>query len=694
MESLPAKKITKLKDFSILCVEDEDIVRETLVDFLGRRFKEVIPAIDGEDGLEKFKKYSPDLVVSDVVMPKLNGLRMAKMIKDLNPKTPIIISSAFDSSELLLEAINIGIDGYVVKPINDKKLVFQIDKAILALDFERIKSDVIDKENLLKVVSENSPAGIALFNENITYANSAFTDISGYRNEELSSLDFIEFIKANNESMNKVNSINDLSSLKEIKISTKDGEIKHIELAINPINYQGNRVYVLNILDISARKWYELELENNRRKLEELNIELKDKNRELKDQLYIDELTSLPNRLKLLKDAFSSKDAILMLINIDSFKEINDFYGTEFGDYVIKEVANKLKNLSSDTGFMLYKLQADEYALFCNSCGKDDVEVENIAKDIHDSVERNAFVQKGQEIHVGVTVGVAHGSSKDLMPRADIALKRAKKSRNPFLMYDDSMMAIENYEENFKWINMLKSALEEERVVSFFQPIMDNKSMEISKYECLVRLIGKDGAIYSPYLFLDISKKSRLYQKITKLMVGDAFDTFKDSPHSFSVNLSIEDILNQNNVDFIVENIKKYNNSNRLIFEVLESEGIENYEEVAEFINVVKSMGCKVAIDDFGSGYSNFAHILKLNIDYIKIDASIIKNSDVDENSQIISKTIVKFSQEMGIKTVAEFVHSKDVLKSVIGFGVDFSQGYFIGKPKREISPKSEYFKF
>lgn len=122
-----------------------------------------------------------------------------------------------------------------------------------------------------------------------------------------------------------------------------------------------------------------------------------------------------------------------------------------------------------------------------------------------------------------------------------------------------------------------------------------------------------------------------------------------------------------------------------IVFELLESEGIENYTEVKHFINNIKQYGCKVAIDDFGSGYSNFSHILNLNVDYIKIDASIIKNIDKDQNCEYIAKLIVDFSNKVGIKTIAEFVHSRSVFEKVKEIGITYSQGYYFSEPLENI---------
>ena len=125
---------------------------------------------------------------------------------------------------------------------------------------------------------------------------------------------------------------------------------------------------------------------------------------------------------------------------------------------------------------------------------------------------------------------------------------------------------------------------------------------------------------------------------------------------------------------------------NKIIFEILESEGIENYEEVSSFIDEMKSLGCKIAIDDFGSGYSNFEHLLKLNINYIKIDGSLIKNIDTDKYAQIVIETIVDFASKLNITTIAEYVHNESVHEKVKKLNIHRSQGFYLAEPQEEIN--------
>jgi EAL domain-containing protein (putative c-di-GMP-specific phosphodiesterase class I) len=280
------------------------------------------------------------------------------------------------------------------------------------------------------------------------------------------------------------------------------------------------------------------------------------------------------------------------------------------------------------------------------------------------------------------------GGAMDLsavLEKADIALKVAKEHKEHFLFYDEKLYIEKQYKENMEWVKKLDSAIKEDRIVPYFQPIFEAQTEKIVSYECLIRLIDSDGSVISPFKFLTIAKKSKLYTKLTKIMIEKSCKSFTNVDSSFSVNLSIDDILNTEMVTYIKSIVDKYNVNNKIVFEILETEGIDNYEQVASFIAQMKKIGCRVSIDDFGSGYSNFEHILKLDIDYIKIDGSLIKNLDRDENAKIVVETIVDFAKKMKLITIAEFVHNQAVFEKVKSLDIERVQGFYLGEPDKEI---------
>jgi diguanylate cyclase (GGDEF)-like protein len=403
----------------------------------------------------------------------------------------------------------------------------------------------------------------------------------------------------------------------------------------------------------------------------------------IEHKFYFDSLTELENRRKLTEKLEENKSVFLMIINIDGFQEINDLYGDHVGDSILKDFALFLQEIIP-VKEGIYRLHSDEFAHLCNR-GMELKEFKIFVAYISEKIAQKSFkIDNNSEVSLGVTIGVSYGTEQLLM-NADIALKLAKKSKKNFLIYDDTMAMAKEYEKNFYWTKRLKKAIEGDKIIPVFQPIVDTKTEKIVKYEALMRMIDDKGDLIAPVHFLELAKKNKLYHQLTKIIIDKTLKRFENLPYLVSINLSVEDILNKEICHFILTKLEGSSIGKKIVFEIIESEGIENFDQVLEFIDSVKKYGVKISIDDFGTGYSNFEYLMKLKVDYIKIDGSMIKNIDNDQNSQIITKSIVNFAKSMNIKSVAEFVHSKNVFEQVKELDVDFSQGYYFGEPSATI---------
>jgi len=423
--------------------------------------------------------------------------------------------------------------------------------------------------------------------------------------------------------------------------------------------------------------------------LEELNESLERRVKENADfilkQAYYDKLTGLPNRLSLINRLEESLGETIFLVNIDDFTTINDFYGHEVGDRVLQKLAKMLLRLAPSLGGEVYKLPSDEFALIVN-IAHNRSKIENIMKLIIAYVSKEEFEIDGNLAHVSVSMSAAYINKRRTgLANADMTLKMAKRSGKQYMIFDEDLQLTKQYEQNIQIANSIKSAIKDDRIVPYFQPIFSIKTGKIEKYEALVRLIEEDGSVLSPYAFLGVSEKIKLYPKITEIMIEKTFDFFEKNGLSFSINFAFSDILNDRTRNFLFNKIVEYDIASQLTIEILETQEFENNETISQFILDVYSYGAKIAIDDFGSGFANFKHMTKIESDYMKIDGSLIRDIVEDENDRLVVETIVSFAKKLGKKTVAEFVHSKEVYNMVKEMGVDYAQGFYLAEPSPTI---------
>ena len=235
---------------------------------------------------------------------------------------------------------------------------------------------------------------------------------------------------------------------------------------------------------------------------------------------FSDSLTELPNRRQLIKDLKDKdkKELTLILINVDEFKEINDLYGNKIGDLILIEIANRLKYFYNEKNvYRIYKLHADEFAIILEN-NKSNIYLQKLLNQIHMLLSMD-FSINDIEIALSVSMGIAE-SERDLLAETDMALKLAKETRKDYIIFNKSMKITEKiakrYENNIKLLRVLKQGIASDKIVPFYQPIINNKNGKIEKYECLVRLLNKNEFI-TPHNFLDIAKKAKMYTHITRI---------------------------------------------------------------------------------------------------------------------------------------------------------------------------------
>jgi len=403
-----------------------------------------------------------------------------------------------------------------------------------------------------------------------------------------------------------------------------------------------------------------------------------------------DALTGLPSRFAYDLDHKEFSDPRLIIVNLDGFKHLNDFYGTDAGDYILKKIGSMLqRHIEGDDRCRLYRLGGDEFGVLMES--GDEAAVQQRADNLVHFIEEVPLSIDGHRLSLGARAGCAMDGP--LLEKADMALKQAKRGRRRVLLYSEALGLKRRVENNLRVIDMVKWAISNNTVFPYYQPILDLRTKKITRYECLIRIKDESGDIILPDEFLPVAQESNLYADLTRIMIEKSIDRFRDEPYGFSINLSIEDILDLGVTDFLFNKLEENPGlAGRMTLEILESEEVENYERIKQFVRRAQKNGCQVAIDDFGSGYSSLQHMLELKADSLKIDETLVRKLDQDSTLQLLVAAIMAFARGLSINTVtAEFVHNRQVLEVVEKQGIHYAQGFHIGKPEPELLASDSY---
>lgn len=396
----------------------------------------------------------------------------------------------------------------------------------------------------------------------------------------------------------------------------------------------------------------------------------------------LDDVTGIGNRRAIQERMKVYRKPCLFLISLDQFSHVNSIYGSRAGDALLRQVVGRL-NRQYGNRAELFRVGSNNFALLFDML--DGGRYNQMAFELLSLLEDSVY--EIQDIPVRISCSVSIADIPPLLEHANIVLTDLKRRRYAKHAVYSNRLGLETaIEGNLKILEQLKTAIDHDRICPHFQPIFCNRTGRIEKHECLIRLETAEGDVIPPIKFLPIARESGLYASLTRIMVEKSLCYFRDKEGDLSINLSPDDILNMETMAFIFAAMDlEPDLARRVTFEILESEKVQNWNAVKEFIQWAKGLGCRIAIDDFGAGYSNFEMILSLQVDYVKIDGSLIKAIDTDRNSETVTRTIIEFARQIGIKTVVEFVHSEAVHAKVCELGADFSQGYYLGMPAADI---------
>ncbi len=387
---------------------------------------------------------------------------------------------------------------------------------------------------------------------------------------------------------------------------------------------------------------------------------------------------------------YSGRGALLWM-DLDGFKEINDGLGHKVGDELLASLAHRMKATVRESD-VLARLGGDEFAILYPNVNATQAQI--AAGRLLDAIRQHTAVIQGQSIRTTASMGVVlfpeHGTgATELLMEADMAMYRAKEQgRNRFCVYTPDEGPLEASERRIDWLRMLREALETDGFILYAQPIIDLATKEIVRYEILIRLLDKDGGVIPPGAFLDVADQFGLsgdidrwvLSQVTKILVDDALD---GKGLSFAINLSPRSMTDREFLALISEMpTLDVIGPVRLVMEITETAAIYNIHVAKDFLRTLRRQGYEFALDDFGMGFSSFYQLKNLDIDYLKIDGSFVRNLSKDPVDRHLVLAMVHLARSLGKRTIAEFVEDAQTLEFLRSIGVDCAQGFHIGRPR------------
>lgn len=557
-----------MHNFSILYIDDDKVAQNIISRLLQSYFHKIYIANDGIDGIKLYREKSPDIVLSDISMPNMNGIEMVKEIKKINANQKVVLFTAYNDIDYLNKAINLGVDKYILKPLDAKKMHEALDELVLLLEME-IKEKRYKKK--------------------------------------------LEFVSQHDDLTNLLNR---------------------------------RQFFTL---------WEKLVYRSHREK----------------------------------------RTVALLAVDLDKFKFINDTYGHDAGDLVLKRVAENLTNATRRDD-LVARFGGDEFAISIGFLKSTDEILRYMQRIKEHFKEPLHYVGDGVEhdIQMNYSIGITFYASEDkrqdldtLMRQADRAMYVAKSSDRPYAFYD--AFEASKFKVKLEKRKEIKQGLDEGEFMLYYQPVIDIKHQEIVSFEALIRWVHPKEGVILPSTFLEhISDNEEMMFYLGRWVIEEAFKQhtkWLEQGYNIllSVNLSFHELICNDFITMLEELLLKYPSvkPSQMMFEVTESIALKDMGLEKSVLELLKELGFKVALDNFGTGLATLSALKEFQIDSIKIDKSFVIGMLENQTNHSMVNASVQLAKAFGYTVVAEGVESKQHLPALKALGCDRAQGYGIARP-------------
>jgi diguanylate cyclase (GGDEF)-like protein/PAS domain S-box-containing protein len=703
----------------VLLVDDSATVRAAFTKLMHRQGYEVETADSVAAGRKKAAALPFDIAIVDYFMPGANGTELIAALRG-DPATqhilPAMITGTY-SDAVIQESLACGAVECLFK--SEAKDLFLARLGSLArtvLDRKAIDAERRRLEGILSSVGDGVYGVDG--DGTIQFINPAAIDLLGYDDaQELIGRNAAEVVHPAQEDGTPLTraasflsqcyaSGSQIPSWQTTFWSAGHSPVP-VECTVYPLKVDGERTgSVVAFRDVSAQ-----------RQLEE----------QLRWQAEHDGLTKLYNRTwfenqldqELARLRRSGTVSLLLFVDLDRFKYINDTAGHSAGDQLLVEVSRRLKSRLRGSDH-LARMGGDEYAIILRNVHADDVEA--LADGFRKALTAAPFSYGGKSYRITVSIGAARLDKNTLSPgeamaQADIACHLSKSAgRNQTHVYTEESGKRAAMEADLGWSVRLEEALRTDRFELCYQPIIPLRGIERDPlagdgeviwqrqmernpeapvlFEVLLRLRGTHGDLISPNAFLPTAERFGMMGDIDRWVIDHALRALRDVRDSarklsLTLNLSAQSLASDTLVEFVTDRVVRYNvDPAMLIFEIAESRAIEDITNIQALLHELRALGCSIAVDDFGTGFSTFAHLRQLEADYLKIDGSIIQGLPDDPLDRTVIAALTSIAEIAGKRTIAEWVEDPKMLVALYECGVDYAQGYAVAHPRLQLMPR------
>ena len=684
----------------VLLVEDDEHHRELMSRAFTAHGEEMTVAFAKNlaEAKVQIAETEPDLVIVDFLLPDGRGVELLQNTDD-GPSYPVVLLTSHGDEAVAVEVMKSGALDYIVK---SEATMFDLPHIALSSvraweqirDRKLAEAALRESEARLRCAVDDAPYPIMIFADDgkVVRLNKMWTRLSGYEEDEIISLDswtqyaLPERAEEVSRQLKDVHAGGEHLKDQKLTVQTKTGQQRIWICSVSPLGETpgGERLAIIMAADVTEAE-----------RLSE----------QLQYQVTHDALTGLVNRSefedrlqRVLGSTHSdANEHALCYLDLDQFKVINDTCGHIAGDELLRQISSLLaaKVRRRDT---LARLGGDEFGVLLEHCSLE--QAERVAEAILATVADFQFLWEDAGYRIGVSIGVvpitrASGDLTSVMRSADMACYAAKdEGRNRLHLYREDDVQLTERHRELQWVPRITQALDENRFHLLWQPIKNLATTPGDEdhgdhYELLLRMRETDGKTILPAVFLPAAERYGLSSQLDRWVISTALNWLAQAGSSLdrlflcSINICAQSLSDSEFLSFVTKTLRNSHiPPDKICFEIKETTAIAHMTVTDRFIRELKGLGCRFALDDFGNSLSSLAYLKRLPVDYLKIDGVFLRDIETDPVDFAMVQSINLIGQIMGKQTVAEAVETPSVLKLLREMGVNYAQGYELGRPQ------------